>query len=61
MDHKQCTACHAPHFEPYDLCRWCSEAKQDELERRLREDDGAVSLMTIASWATFGPPKELKR
>lgn len=54
MDPKACTACHVPHFEGYDLCHWCSEQKQHELEQRLRVDDGVASLAIVSAWAMFG-------
>lgn len=50
-DPKLCPACHAPHFNDYDLCAYCTEVRRVELERRLREDDGAASLMSIAARA----------
>lgn len=54
MDPKVCHACRGPHFNDYDLCAWCSQLKQRELERRLEQNDGALSLMAIASTVVHG-------
>lgn len=54
MDPKLCHACRGPHFNDYDLCAFCAEMKQQELERRLQQDDGALSLMAIASTVVHG-------
>lgn len=59
MDPKLCRACHAPHFNDYDLCGWCAHLKQQELERRLANDDKALSLMTVVT-AIFGPQGRYK-
>lgn len=59
MDPKLCRACHAPHFSDYDLCGWCSERLQHELEQRLRVDDGKASWMVIAALAVHGERKQL--
>lgn len=61
MDHKICLACKARHFEPYDLCQWCADVLQYELERRLREDDGKPSWMVIAAEAIHGKQPRLTR
>lgn len=60
MDHKVCSACKAAHFEEWDLCLWCSSQRQYELERRLREDDGALPLPTVVT-AIFGPQRRVER
>lgn len=57
MDPKTCLSCRIQHFEDYDLCHYCSEQKQYELEQRLRVDDGKASLMIMASRALFGERK----
>lgn len=54
MDIKLCRSCGCEHLEDYDLCQWCSDERQRELERRLREDDGARGLAVIASAALYG-------
>lgn len=61
MDPKLCTSCHAPHFEDYDLCRWCADERQRELEHRLRQDDGKPSWMVLAAEAVHGKQPRFKR
>lgn len=60
MDPKLCRACHAPHFSDYDLCGWCSERLQHELEQRLRADDGKASLAIVSAWAMFGVSRKVR-
>lgn len=54
MEPKPCIHCRSPHFNDYDLCRYCMDEKQQELERRLRMNDGAASIATVSSWAIHG-------
>lgn len=56
MDYKICTnpECRAPYYNEWDLCSYCAERKRIELERRLRQDDGAASLAVVASWVVHG-------
>lgn len=60
MEPKYCISCSIRHFNQWDLCPQCSAARLYELERRLSEGDGALSLMTVAS-AIFGPQRRTQR
>lgn len=54
MEPKSCLICRVPHFNEWDLCSHCAGERQQELERRLQEDDGAEPYWVIAVRAMYG-------
>ena len=51
---KLCPNCKAAHFNDWNLCDYCADMSQQELEHRLRDDNRAESIAIVSAWVMFG-------
>lgn len=53
-----CPNCDSTIHDGDPFCYYCDSAHERLLERLRARDDGAVTLMTVASWAIYEPQPE---